>query len=354
MAIAAPRFVPDTFLPALPAPSTPAAGPSTDGSIRVIFTEPVDSDRIQSRRHTLDAELKTFIDEAKRALDVAVYKLDLPEIAEALARAKSRGVRVRVVIDSDALDKRGDSDSPTAFDILQDAGIPVVADERSGIMHNKFVVRDGDTVWTGSWNMTEVGTYLNDNNAIIVHSPELAATFESEFEQMFTERKFGPEKEPITAANPIHVGNARVEAYFAPADRTIIGRLAELIDRAQRRVSFMTFVLTHDRIGAALRRTAGRGPEVTGVFERYGSGTDAAEYRLLRQAGLSVYPDGNAHSMHHKVIIVDGETVVTGSFNISASAEVTNDENVLVIHDPSVAVKYLDEFERIFRLARRR
>ena len=353
IAIAAPRFVPEALLPLIDAPLTPAADRPTDGSLKVMFTDPIDSDRIESRRRTLDGELIEFIDGANSTIDIAVYKLELVQIAHALARARSRGVRVRLVTDSDSLEQRGD-DATQAFDILQDAGVPIVGDERSGLMHNKFVIRDGDTVWTGSWNMTKIGTYRNDNNAVVVRSPELAAAFESEFEQMFTERKFGPEKEPIAVANPIHVGDASVEVYFAPADRTIIARLAELIDRSQQHVNFMTFALTHDRIGAALRRAAGRGPEVTGVFERSGSGTDAAEYGLLRQAGLSVYLDGNAHSMHHKVIIVDGQTVVTGSFNISASAERANDENVLVIHDANVAAQYLNEFERVYKTARRR
>ena len=354
IAIAAPRFVPDNLLPLIDAPLIPAADLPTDGSLEVMFTDPIDSDRIESRRPTLDAELITFVDGASSTIDIAVYKLELVQIADALARARSRGVRVRLVTDSDSLEQRGDDDATQAFDILQDAGIPVVADERSGLMHNKFVVRDGDTVWTGSWNMTEDGTYRNDNNAVVVHSPDLAAAFESEFEQMFTGRKFGPEKEPIAVENPIHVGDASVEVYFAPADRTIIARLAELIDRSEEGISFMTFVLTHDRIGAALRRAAGRGSEVSGVFERAGSGTSAAEYRLLRQAGLSVYLDGNPNNMHHKVIIIDGKTVVTGSFNFSASAERANDENILVIHDANAAAKYLNEFERIYKLSRRR
>ena len=354
IAIAAPRFLPDTILPLMDATLTPAADRPTDGSLKVMFTDPIDSDRIESRRRTLNAELIAFIDGADRSVDVAIYKFDLAEIADALARAKGRGLRVRLVTDKDAVEDRRDVEAMRAFDVLRGAGIPVVADNRSGIMHHKFVIRDGDAVWTGSWNMTEIGTYRNDNNAVIVQSRELAAAFESEFEQMFAGRKFGPEKEPIAVKNPIRVGDASVEVYFAPADRTIIGRLAELIDSSKQGINFMAFALTHDRIGAALRRAAGRGPEVTGVFERSGSGTSAAEYRLLRQAGLSVYLDGNSHSMHHKVIIIDGETVVTGSFNLSASAESTNDENVLVIHDANVAIQYLKEFERIYKIARRR
>ena len=354
IAIASPRFIPDISAPVTHDTRTAPAVQPTDGAFRVMFTEPIDSDRIESRRRTLNAELIAFIDGAARSVDVAIYKFDLAEIADALARAKGRGLRVRLVTDKDAVEDRRDVEAMRAFDVLRSAGIPVVADNRSGIMHHKFVIRDGDAVWTGSWNMTEFGTYRNDNNAVIVQSRELAAAFESEFEQMFAGRKFGPEKEPIAVKNPIRVGDASVEVYFAPADRTIIGRLAELIDSSKQGINFMAFALTHDRIGAALRRAAGRGPEVTGVFERSGSGTSAAEYRLLRQAGLSVYLDANSHSMHHKVIIIDGETVVTGSFNLSASAESTNDENVLVIHDANVAIQYLKEFERIYKIARRR
>jgi len=52
--------------------------------------------------------------------------------------------------------------------------------------------------------------------------------------------------------------------------------------------------------------------------------------------------------MHHKVMIIDGQTVVTGSYNFSASAQNRNDENALVIHDPQIAAQYLGEFERIY------
>jgi phosphatidylserine/phosphatidylglycerophosphate/cardiolipin synthase-like enzyme len=55
--------------------------------------------------------------------------------------------------------------------------------------------------------------------------------------------------------------------------------------------------------------------------------------------------------MHHKVIILDDETVILGSFNYSRSADEANDENLLVIHDRDVASQYLSEFKRIYREA---
>jgi phosphatidylserine/phosphatidylglycerophosphate/cardiolipin synthase-like enzyme len=56
--------------------------------------------------------------------------------------------------------------------------------------------------------------------------------------------------------------------------------------------------------------------------------------------------------MHHKVIILDDSTVITGSYNFSRNAEERNDENTLVIHSPEMARLYLEEFERVFEQAR--
>jgi phosphatidylserine/phosphatidylglycerophosphate/cardiolipin synthase-like enzyme len=66
---------------------------------------------------------------------------------------------------------------------------------------------------------------------------------------------------------------------------------------------------------------------------------------------MDVRLDGNVYMMHHKVIILDDETVILGSFNFSRSADERNDENVLVIHDSEIASQYRAEFRRTYREA---
>ena len=66
---------------------------------------------------------------------------------------------------------------------------------------------------------------------------------------------------------------------------------------------------------------------------------------------MDVRLDGNTYLMHHKVIILDDETVILGSFNFSRSADEVNDENLLVIHEREVASQYRAEFKRIYREA---
>ena len=71
------------------------------------------------------------------------------------------------------------------------------------------------------------------------------------------------------------------------------------------------------------------------------------EYQNLLENGIDVRLDGNPKSMHHKVIIIDGEIVVTGSYNFSKSAKTKNDENTLILHSPEIAELYIEEFERV-------
>ncbi len=88
---------------------------------------------------------------ARKSIDLATFDFDIPEITEALIRAKQRGIEVRVIVDSENLDTPEVSQQTGQ---LQTAGIPVHYDRREPFMHNKFIVIDRAVAWTGSWNVT--------------------------------------------------------------------------------------------------------------------------------------------------------------------------------------------------------
>jgi phosphatidylserine/phosphatidylglycerophosphate/cardiolipin synthase-like enzyme len=68
-------------------------------------------------------------------------------------------------------------------------------------------------------------------------------------------------------------------------------------------------------------------------------------------AKVPVKTDGNKYTMHHKVIVLDGETVITGSYNFTKSADNANDDNILVIHSPALAQLYEEEYQRMLAIA---
>ncbi len=267
-----------------------------------------------------------------------------------MARAKQRGVTVRMVTDSDMLGNK-DKAVQAAFDVLKKAGIPIVPDNRGPIMHDKFVVRDSTAVWTGSWNFTDGDTYRLNNNAIEIQSPRLAANYTAEFQKMFLDKKFGPNK-PKGVPNPkITIDGATIETYFAPQDK-ISEKIVARVQSAKQSIYFLAFSFTDDAIGNAIIERAKAGVKVAGVFENTGSETRFSEFGPMKQAGLEVYQDGNPYVMHHKVIIIDEHLVLFGSYNFSSNADSANDENILFVDDAGMAAKFIEEFNRVREVAK--
>jgi phosphatidylserine/phosphatidylglycerophosphate/cardiolipin synthase-like enzyme len=320
---------------------TPIADVSQD-PILVLFSDP-GGPASTTYRGGPDALLAQAIDEARYSVDVAMYNLDLWSLRDALIRAHRRGLSVRMVTDSDNILER-------EFQELLDADIPVLGDRREPLMHHKFVVIDRLEVWTGSMNMTMSGAYRNDNNLVMIRSSELAEDYTREFEEMFLEDRFGALSLRDTPHPQVNVNSVPVEVYFSPDDDPA-RRITELLLEADQSIEFMVYAFTSDAIAGAMLDRFQAGVSVRGVIERGQAANAGSEYERLRQSGIDVRLDANERNMHHKVIIIDGTTVITGSYNFSRSAQEFNDENTLLLHDTGLAERFLLEFVRIFNLA---
>ena len=329
-----------------PQPTTRAV--TTENWYQVYFTTPKYPDNVADHQGGLDEELTAFIDTAKQSVDMAIYQLDLPNVTQALLEARKRGCTVRVVTDIDILD---DPKENPSFKKLQAAGITVVGGNSNAIMHDKFVVVDGEAVWTGSWNFTENDTYRYNNNGILIRSPELARNYTVVFEKMWRDKKFGPQRKAGGTTPVLEISGVKVENYFAPEDK-VAEKIIARLEKAQKSIDFMAFSFTDDAIGQAVSSRAKAGVKVRGVFEKTGSETKYSEYGRMKEQKLDVLQDGNPYLMHHKVFIVDGATVILGSFNFSQNAEEENDENLLIIDDAALAQAFLEEFERVYAMAK--
>ncbi len=314
-----------------------------NGTITAYFTFPRYPDNSTPHEGSIDATLAAAIDQATTSVDVAAFELNLPSVTRALVKASERGVRVRLVTDSDYADDLGP-------ETLLEHSIPVVFDERDAFMHDKFVVIDGRQVWTGSWNLTDNGTYRNNNNVVVLNAEAVARDYETEFEEMFTQHAFGPESPANTPYPVVRIGGTEVEIYFSPEDR-VKEHLLPVIQQAQSSIYFLAFTFTDDDLASAIVDRYRHGVEVAGVIESRNIDNAGSDYEAMKAAGINILPDGNPYIMHDKVIIIDEAIVVTGSYNFSHSASRSNDENLLIIHSPDLAAKYLEEFEKIQRQA---
>ncbi|MEW5867889.1 MAG: phospholipase D-like domain-containing protein [Chloroflexota bacterium] len=325
-------------------PGKPIETAQTGGNWYAIYFSDPNGPNSTTLRGGPDRALADAIRQARASVEIAAYQLDLWSVRDALISAYRKGVTVRMVTESDNLDE------PEVQDLVK-VGIPVLGDRREGLMHDKFVIIDRQEVWTGSMNLTVNGAYRNDNNLIRIRSSRLAQDYLAEFEEMFVEDQFGSGSPADTPYPTLTIDGTQVEVFFSPDDGAL-QRLVELVEAAQDSVYFLAFSFTSDDLATAMIGRSQQGVTVSGVFEQYQYETNTGtEYENFKSAGLDVRLDGNPRNMHHKVIVIDGKIVVTGSYNFSVSAENRNDENLLIIYNTDIADLYLTEFKRVLALA---
>jgi phosphatidylserine/phosphatidylglycerophosphate/cardiolipin synthase-like enzyme len=149
-----------------------------------------------------------------------------------------------------------------------------------------------------------------------------------------------PPPQPLPFAPPPPV----VAVRFAPGpdcEAEIVARLAA----ARRSVRVLAYSFTSEPIALALVGAKLRGVDVAVVIDRDEAAGRGNRVAMLRGCGISTRLDAVHPIMHDKVIIVDGSTVLTGSYNYSAQAG-RNAENLLTIGSSPVAAAYLADWER--------
>ena len=317
----------------------------------VYFTDPVHVNDPANWQSSIEGRLIEKINAARTSIHIASFEFNLTPVAEALIAAKERGVDVRWVTDDENGLEADEEPGYGQFAMLQEAGIEVRSDTRSALMHNKFWIFDGQIVWTGSTNITENGIFDQDNNTIVIQSPELATIYEREFQEMW-DGEFGP-KSPSTLDQQIAMVNGtRIVVVFTSEDPALENAIVPIVNSAKQSIRFLTFSFTDYPLADTISQRFKAGVDVAGVFETTGSETDAAELKTLMCRNVPVKQDGNPGFLHHKVIVVDERIVITGSMNFSTNAEESNDENVIIIDNADIARLYMQEFDRVWNLAK--
>lgn len=352
--VATPTLPVDQTVTQIPPIDTPVIAPTVvpvpGAWWEVYFTDRLNVNDPEQWQNSIEGKLIEKINAAQNSIHIAAFEFDLTPVADALIAARQRGVDVRWVTDDENGLEADEEPGRGQFAMLQNAGIEVRADARSALMHNKFIIFDYQTVWTGSTNLTKNGIFKQENNALVIHSPVVAAMYEKEFQEMW-DGQFGPKSPSQLAEQTTNVDGTPIWIVFTPEDGALEQAIIPLVNAAQFEVRFLAFSFTDYPLANAMIQRFQNGASVAGVYENVGSDTDAAEFDTLFCAGVSVRRDGNPGFMHDKVIIVDQRYIITGSLNFSTNAEDSNDENVIILDNAEIARLYLQEFDRIWSQA---
>ena len=140
------------------------------------------------------------------------------------------------------------------------------------------------------------------------------------------------------------IGNSEVSVLFSPKGGCADAIIAE-ISKAKKSIRVQAYSFTSDPIEAALVQAHIRGVKVTVIVDRsQAAGALGAAAGPLHEQGIEVLVDAKHAIAHNKVMIVDDEVVITGSYNFTKQAEIGNAENLLIIRDAALALKYAENW----------
>jgi phosphatidylserine/phosphatidylglycerophosphate/cardiolipin synthase-like enzyme len=306
--------------------------------------------------------LADFLGQAKQSLDIAIYDLKLEGETEtivtgAIESAGQRGVAVRIAYNADYRAPIPVPPPPQCSpeDIerltVPTRAIPGIPD----LMHDKFVVRDRASVWTGSTNWTDESWSREENVIVTVDSPGLATAYTLNFEELWNKQDVM--KSGFVEPRPVDVDGVQVRPWFCPGfGDALAHRIAKACGRARRRIRICSPVLSSAPILATLSQIASEGKvdlagcvdqtQVEEVFYQWGTnGVTGWKIPLLAavltRAPFSgkrstPYTPTSVHDYMHAKITVADDTAFCGSFNLSRSGE-QNAENMLEIQDAKIA-----------------
>ncbi|HEY3333352.1 MAG TPA: phosphatidylserine/phosphatidylglycerophosphate/cardiolipin synthase family protein [Capsulimonadaceae bacterium] len=356
--------------------------PSTD-SLRVSFLT-------QGEQSAADvaARYARFVAGARQSLDIAWYDFRLSQplertVADALDERSQAGVAVRIVYDADKPEppptSAGMDPAPSGTGAhVQALGHPFRRIGGMKLMHNKYTVRDAGTpfaaIWTGSTNFTDDAWTLQDNNIVELSSPLLATYYARDFSDLWeTGTMEGAGAFATEADSSLTYAGESLTArvMFSPGrGHEIDTEVARIVSQATRRIRICSMLLNSGTLLNALLDHLDAGSvAVDGVYDK--TQMDGVLYQwqsvpsnhwkipavrdIAQRAALvgkrsRPYSPGNPHDfMHNKVIVVD-DTVITGSYNFSRSAE-QNAENVLFLHSTALAEtysRYIDHLKAVY------
>ena len=318
------------------------------------------------------ARLTTFIRGARQTLDFAVYDMRFGDplkaaLSFALRERAEAGVQIRFCYDGDKPAQpnvaAGQDPAPAGTGaFVQSLGYPWRRIAGMKLMHSKFIVRDRQSIWTGSTNMTDDAFTLMENNILEIDSSALADYYAQDFEQLWEKENFentgNIHTEPVPLAFSGRPATARV--MFSPGlGHEIDAEIARRVREAKRRVRICSLLINSgtliSELGNLLRRND---VKVDGIYDRTQMADVYRQWqevpsnrwkigalqeivgraRLVGKNSTPYTPSGRHDFMHNKVLVID-DTVITGSYNFSRSAEL-NAENILFIESPPLAETY--------------
>jgi PLD-like domain len=192
--------------------------------------------------------IEAVVRTARKSILIQAYEITPGPLVAALVEAHRRGVDVRAIVDYKQLTDRRNHDDAFAVEHLGGAGIPVLVDRPPGLMHDKVMIIDGETVVTGSFNYTYSAEHRNVENLLVIRDPALAAQYVQHW------RSRASESRPLRASASMGNGqNSVAQNSVAMGSAPPSAPTGPIIGNRRSRIYEWPGCPTYDKISSANR-----------------------------------------------------------------------------------------------------
>ncbi len=267
---------------------------------------------------TTDQMIIRFVKQAQKSVYIASYTFSSDMLTDILNQMK--GIDIKIIVDT----------RPPVN--LQKAQIKV--DAKSSLFHPKIIIIDGRYSAISSGNFTESAFFLQHNHFLL---------FEDEKIARYLTDKFNSWWEDIPLDTEYSYDNIRFS--FSP-ENNCEQIISEAISTARKTIHFAMYHFTSEEIAKVMLKRKLAGVKVYGIIEN-SSVEPYSVFYGLKNFGCNIRRSNRAGYLHDKLIIVDQETIITGSYNLTAAAR-RNNEVVIIIKDKNLASKFIKEWKKMW------
>ena len=311
---------------------------------------------------------------ADPAAQVRVVAFDLSE-GVIVSRLQALGPRLKIIVDDSADHSGGAAEDEAATRLRASAGAANVKRQHmSALQHNKTIVVDSPamkTVVCGSTNFSWRGSFVQNNNAIVLQGPTPVQIFSAAFDRYWAHGTASPFQNTASATwADLALAGIDAKVSFSPhsPQNALLQAIGDDIRTTESCLfySLAFLAITDGAVRDAITSVTGDADIfVYGIADKEVGGFDllmpdgnvAPVFPVTLQENVpepfkSEPAGGGGTRLHHKFVVIDFDKptarVYCGSYNVSGSADTSNGENLLLIRDRRIAVSYTVEALRIF------
>lgn len=264
-------------------------------------------------RQDLKLTFKHALGQAQKKIFIIMFSFTDKQLIQILNQQAEKGVEVSIVCD-----RR----NPKKILKQLHPSIQYTTPKEKGLLHQKIIIIDDETLYIGSSNLTTLSLRMHDNLMMGVWSPHMIENLDYSESSALLPQNLSTTFEGQT-----------LELWTLPDQKNALNRILNIIDSAEQSIYIAMFTWTHPLITEHVIQAHKRGISVICALDYQSSlGASRKTYERLQQESIPIIRNQGPGLLHHKFAVIDNKILINGSTNWTKSAFQKNRDCFFILY----------------------